>query len=420
MQYDSPAAVAGAEPGVDHSATVLLSVRDLKKGMYVSYLDRPWVETPFPFSGFEIRTDRELQMLRQLCEYVFIHTERGTHSDGYFRSLEARLTAADAGTARAKGLAPWPIESTTEDEFPRASAAVADVRAAVVEAFTAATRSRTPDLEGLKGACQALAESIERCPDAALFVVRTAELDDYLYRHATAGAVMGAVMGRALGLPPRLREDLAVGCALLDIGKTRVPQDLVSRPSANALTPAEMSDLRRHVQHGVEIVSSCPGVSQRVVTAIAGHHERYDGSGYPDGIRGQGMPLAAAIAGVIDLFDAMVSRRGYGRRATPHEAMRFVRDQRDRGFSATLADQFVQVFRLFPTGSLVELSDESVGRVVQQHATALLAPRVRVILDPGKERLHEYRTVQTSSLAGDAADVCVRRSLAPGSYGIDA
>lgn len=419
MRHDAPEAVAGKDDEVDHSATILLSVQDLKKGMYVSYLDRPWIETPFPFSGFEIRSERELQLLRETCEYVFIHTERGTHSDGYFRYVEQRLAASADDPARAKGLVPWEIESGTENEFPRAKAAVGDLRRTVIEVMSAAARDKSPDLDSLREACRPLAESVERCPDAALFVVRTTESGDYLYRHAVACAVMGTIMGRALGLPPRSREDLAVGCALLDIGKTRVSPELLNRPSAVTLTPAELAELRRHVQHGVDIVAACRGASRPLIATIAGHHERHDGRGYPNRLTGRHITYAARIAGIIDLFDAMVNQRSYGRRATPHEAVRYVREQRDREFSADLADQFVQIFRLFPTGALVELTDGSVGRVIQQHPSALLTPRVHVILDADKQRLHEYRTVQMSSLASDTEDICIRRCLSPGSYGLD-
>lgn len=418
MRHDAPEAASTAQEP-DHDSTILMSTQDLKKGMYVSYLDRPWVETPFPFSGFEIRSDRELQVLRETCEYVFIHAERGTHSDGYFRSMEKRLAAAEYDPVRAKGLTPWQVETSTEDEFPRAKAAIAQVRKAVIEFMSAAARDRTPDLDDLQEACRPLAESIERCPDAALFVVRTTESGDYLYRHAVGCAVMGTIMGRALGLPDRSRQDLAVGCAIFDVGKTRVSQELLNRPSAVSLTPAEMAELRRHVQYGVEIVSACRGASRPLVATVAGHHERHDCRGYPDRLGGRDITYAARIAGIIDLFDAMVNQRSYGRRATPHEAVCYVREQRDREFSAELTDQFVQIFRLFPTGSLVELTDDTVGRVIQQHPTALLTPRVHVILDRFKQRIADYRTIQMSSLAGDAGDVCIRKSLTPGSYGID-
>jgi len=227
------------------------------------------------------------------------------------------------------------------------------------------------------------------------------------------------ILGRAVGLPDKVIEVLGVGCALLDIGKTRVAQELLNRPSSIALSSAEMVQLRRHVAHSVELVSASPGSDSRLLEIIASHHERHDGRGYPEGLSDRDIPLTGRIAGMVDFFDAMISQRSYGRRATPNEAMRYIRQQRNKDFCAQLTDQFVQIFRLYPTGSLVEHSDGSVGRVIQQHPTALLAPRVQLIQDANKERLHEYVTIDTSRIVDEAGAVCIHKCLKPGSYGID-
>ena len=407
------------EEAIDHTSTVVLSADELRKGMYVSYLDRPWLETSFPFKGFEIKTDEELEQLQTTCEYVFIDADRGQQKDGYQRFVESRTKQGLAPVETVAGLARWEITSTTEDEFPAASEAIANLRRSVIGLFGAATRRESLDIDSLRAAAEPLRHSLERCPDSALYVIRTTDSGDYLYRHAVSCAVMGMILGRAVGLPDKVIEVLGVGCALLDIGKTRVAQELLNRPNSIALSSGEMAQLRQHVARSVELVSASSGLDRRLLEIIASHHERHEGHGYPEGLRGRDIPLTGRIAGMVDFFDAMISQRSYGRRATPNEAMRYIRQQRDKDFCAQLTDQFVRVFRLYPTGSLVEHSDGSVGRVIQQHPTALLAPRVQMILDANKERLHEFVTIDTSPVVDEAGAVCIHKCLKPGSYGID-
>ena len=407
------------EQAIDHTSTVVLNAEDVRKGMYVSYLDRPWLDTTFPFKGFEIKTDKELKQLRATCEYVFINAERGSQPDGYERFVEAstkRNRMSQPGVTR---LAEWDVSTTTEDEFRQANSAVAAFRNAVIAAFGAATRQEALDIDGLREAAKPLRRSVERCPDAALFAIRMTDSGDYLYRHAVACAVMGLIMGRALGLPGDSPEHLAVGCALLDIGKTRVPAELLNSPNTIARSSGEMVQLRRHVKHSVELVSGCPISQKTLLPMIAAHHERHKGHGYPEGLQGEDIPLSGRIAGIVDFYDAMISQRAYGRRATPNEAMRYIRQQRGRDFCPLLTDQFLQVFRLYPTGALVELSDGTVGRVIQQNPKGLLTPRVHLILDHNKQRLHEFTTVDLSPIMAASDSLCISECLKPGAYSIE-
>ncbi len=401
---------------IDHTSTVVLNSGELKKGMYVSYLDRPWLDTPFPFRGFEIQTDAELKQLRENCEYVFVQTERGSHRDGYERFNEGSIR----NDGSADGLAEWNVAVSTEDEFRAASAAVDRFRSAIIRVFTAAARRDALDIDGVREAAVPLRESVERCPDAALYAVRTCDDGDYLYRHAVACGVMAMILGRALGLPRKAPLNLAVGCALLDIGKTRVPQELLNRPNTVALTSGEMAQLRAHVRHSIDLVAGDPEARKTLNTMIAYHHERHNGNGYPEGYIGRDIPLPGRIAGIVDFFDAMISQRAYGRRATPNEAMRYIRQQRGTDFCPELVDQFRQVFRPYPTGSLVELNDGRVGRVIQQHPTGLLTPRVHIVLDGNKNRLQEFTTIDLSPAVGATDAPCIQKCLKPGTYGLGA
>lgn len=397
--------------------TVILSPGDLKVGMYVSYLDRPWTETDFPFRGFRVDSEDELRQLRESCEYVFVDPQRGDQKSGYQQFFESK--ARDASKDRKKEdetRRDYQDKHPTEREFRAAKSAHAAFRSAVVNAFEQARVGGLQDLARLKAAAEDLVDSVVRMPDALIYLVRTQASGDYLYRHAVACAVMCAAMGREIGLPRGSLLTLAMGGALLDIGKTRTPSDLLQRTSALALSSGELHQLRRHVGYSLEIISKADPDNSQLAELVASHHERHNGSGYPQGLAANSIPMLGRIAAIVDMYDAMISERSYGRRATPYEAIRYLKSQREEDFDGQLVNDFALAFGYYPTGSLVELSSGQVGFVIQQNPAAQLQPRVYIVMDAKGRRPQEFVTV---NLADDSLNVMIKKCLKAGSYGID-
>ncbi len=401
----------------DPSTTVILNPEELRVGMYVSYLDRPWIETDFPFRGFRVASEEDLQQLRESCEYVFVDTERSDDRTGYQEYFEKRARQTEQAPASAEpGETQYEDAHPTEQEFRSAKTAHAEFRSAVIRAFELARAGDLKNLSDLKKASEPLIASVERMPDALLYLVRTQASGDYLYRHAVACAVMCVALGREMGLPRGMLETLALGGALLDIGKTRTPSDLLNRTSALALTSGEIHQLRRHVAYSLEIISKADPENSQLLELVANHHERHNGSGYPGGLAGNSIPLLGRAAAVVDMFDAMISERSYGRRATPYEAMRYLKGQRDEDFDAGIINSFAMAFGYYPTGSLVELSDGRVGFVIQQNREAQLQPRVYIVMDAKGQRPQEF---QVADLADRSLSLMVKKCLKAGSYGIE-
>lgn len=402
----------------DPTSTVILNPDELRLGMYVSYLDRPWADTTFPFKGFRIDSEKDLKQLRETCEYVFVDPQRGVSRGGYEDYFEKK-----AHTAKFER----PIEvlleqkeyvdaHPTEQEFRAAKAAHAGFRDAVVKTYEMARAGGLQDLSLIKKARGPLIESVERMPDALLYLVRTQPSGDYLYRHAVACAVLCAAMGRYMGFPRGMLETLALGGALLDIGKTRTPSELLNRPSALALTSGELHQLRRHVEYSLEVISNADSDNSQLLELVGAHHERHNGSGYPFGLAGNSIPMLGRIAAIIDMFDAMISERSYGRRATAYEAMRYLKSQRDVDFDGTLVNEFALAFGYYPTGSLVELATGEVGFVIQQNREAQIQPRIYIVMDAKGRRPQEFLTVDLSKQKKGSM---IKKCLKAGSYGID-
>ena len=158
-----------------------------------------------------------------------------------------------------------------------------------------------------------------------------------------------------------------------------------------------------------------------MLAIVAGHHERRDGSGYPQALKGERIPAYARIAGLVDTYDAMITHRGYLPRFSPHDALLELSRQRDRGFDAALVEQFVQSIGIYPTGSLVELTSGEVGIVIEQNRVRRLRPKVMLVLDADKNPLRSSRTIDLmveNDLQGEQT-LQIGAPLVPGTYGVD-
>ncbi len=402
----------------DPTSTVILNPEELRLGMYVSYLDRPWADTQFPFKGFRIENDQDLAQLRETCEYVFVDPQRGEKREGYEKYFEEKSRTAQFQRPVELLLEQRDYEDAhpTEQEFRAAKAAHAGFRDAVINTYEQARTGNLLDLSVIKNARGPLIDSIERMPDALLYLVRTQTSGDYLYRHAVSCAVLSAAMGRNMGFPRPMLETLALGGALLDIGKTRTPNELLNRPSALALTSGELHQLRRHVEYSMEIISHVDPENSQLLELVGAHHERHNGSGYPMSLAGNSIPMLGRIAAIVDMYDAMISERSYGRRATAYEAMRYLKSQRDLDFDGSLVNEFALAFGYYPTGSLVELASGEVGFVIQQNRDAQIQPRVYIVMDAKGKRPQEFLTVD---LSAQQKGRMIKKCLKAGSYGID-
>jgi HD-GYP domain-containing protein (c-di-GMP phosphodiesterase class II) len=187
------------------------------------------------------------------------------------------------------------------------------------------------------------------------------------------------------------------------------------------LSPLEMEQARKHVEHGLEIIDATPGLSPKIREIVATHHERHDGSGYPWNLRGGDIPIFGRIMGIVDSYDAMISARPYSASRSPHQAVNELYQQRGTLFQAELVEQFIQNCGIYPTGSLVELSNGQVAVVTDVHSLKRLRPRVMLLLDADKTPLQQFRVLDLGETDHDdkGQPLSVKGGLPSGAYGID-
>lgn len=395
---------------------------DLKIGMYVDRLDRPWVETPFMFQGFYIRKHREIKVLRDYCDHVFVDVERGRIPTEHMeRVLRTEPKSRKGFLQRVFGRAPAAAGSSItplRKEVNRASR----VYGRLVRSFETLTEEAraglAPDLSELRRHVRSISESVARNPDAMVWLFRIKQHSGYYYAHAMRSCVWAMVFARHLRLSSQAIEDLALAVLLADVGKTRLPKELLAK---SRWTENELQAYQRHVGYAMEMLSQTDGVSNAVVGIVATRNERYDGSGYPKGLSGKEVPYLGQIAGLVHSYDTLIEPlRGNG--CTPADGITQLYEMRDRQFEGELVEEFIQAIGPYPAGTLVELSNQEIGLVLEQNAERRLRPKVLVILDAQHKPLGKYRELdllkETAGTGGKPVNV--RRSLEAGAFDIDA
>jgi len=245
-----------------------------------------------------------------------------------------------------------------------------------VEAMRA---GRTLDAPRVEQAVSSMTESVLRNPDALLLFSQLKEKGDYTTSHAVDVAVYMTAFGRFLQLPTEDISLLGYLGLLQDVGKTRLPTELLNK--RNRLSEAEFAQAKQHVQHSIEILRETPGLPPGLPELALLHHERQDGSGYPKGLKGKDIGLLGSIAGIVDTFDALTARRPYAEPVPPSAALSMLYKGRGSLFDPVLIEQFIRCIGIFPLGSTVELNSGEIGIVIAQNLEKRLQPRVMVIRD---------------------------------------
>lgn len=404
---------------------VKTSIAGLEIGMFVSRLDRPWIETPYLMEGMLIESADEIKKLSKFCSYVYVDVEQGLSPKARYWDVgnedEMSLSSGgvpDSGKQSDNEFTQYRqciYETTTEleEELKSSKIIYDDVSEKTLAVFEDLKKGKKLDIVSLKRGVKATVDSILRNPSAFMLLVQLRKSDNYSYSHALGTSVWCAQFGRHLGLKLEDINTLALGGMLLDVGKIELPESLSKNTS---LFTADDIDLyKRHVTLGVKLLTKSADIDRSILQMVASHHERADGSGYQLSISNDKIPLFGRIAGIVDSYDAMTTEKAHkAKTLNPHEAITELYNMRGKQFQAELVEQFIQTVGLYPTGSIVELNTGEVGVVTEINDLKRLYPTIVLLLDNNKQPYDDFHTVVLSDVSG----MKVAKGLEPGAYGI--
>jgi putative nucleotidyltransferase with HDIG domain len=353
--------------------------------MFVVSLDRSWIETPFLFHRQLIKSDADIEMLkRHGIREVEIDTARGVDLEVDNDSLEtseSRVASPSEGAlARSAQAARKPSEAelafrTLAKELSAAQSIHAEAIGAAKAIFEGARADAPVRRAAANEIVQTLDASILRSPETSLLLVHMRRFDQDLFTHAVNVCVLSLVVnaGEELGADPT---SLGLGALLHDIGEIRLPRNLTRK--REEFTETELRLVERHPEFSGELLSKgeFPDKVRRIALE---HHERVDGSGFPQRIMEDAIAFDSQVVAIADMYDDMMSGRNQAA-LPPIEVMPALFLQGNAGaLKRSLVEKVIRCLGVYPIGSLVELSGGERAIVVAANKKDALRPTVRIV-----------------------------------------
>ncbi len=304
-----------------------------------------------------------------------------------------------------------------EDELPAARQVYAAAKHIVEDAMQDARMGREINMERVNRVVSEMADSLLRNADALTSLSRLKRFDEYTFYHSVNTAVLALALGRRLRYDRSSLHRLGIGTLLHDIGKTRIPLEILNKPGK--LAAQEFEIMKQHALRGAELIAKTTGLDERCVRPALEHHERVDGTGYPFGRRKAELSLFGMIAAVADIYDAITSDRCYHQAKPPHEALRFLYGLGQRGhLHMGLVQRFIKIVGVYPVGSCVALNTGEIAVVSRLNHRQPLRPTVLIVERAGS-RLAKPVELDLDEQAGTPLRA-IETVIDPKAIGVDA
>lgn len=393
-----------------------IQVEDLRLGMHIHEFCGSWMEHPFWRTNFVIDDPEDIRRVAESgIHELWIDVAKGADVVASAPAVsveEAEVAVTEALTAAAEREEP-PIQVSMAEEVARAARICAKSKQAVVSMFQEARMGKAISADAAGEMVDEISSSVLRNPGALISLARLKDADDYTYMHSVAVCALMVALSRQLGFGESETREAGMAGLLHDLGKALTPPEVLNKPGK--LTDAEFAIMRQHPVEGHRMLAEARAVGEITLDVCLHHHEKMDGTGYPDRLPAERITLFSRMGAVCDVYDAITSNRPYKAGWDPAESIRKMAEWCKGHFDERIFQAFVRSVGIYPIGSFVRLESGRLGVVVEQTAKSLLTPCVKVFFST-KSQTHIAPEVIDLARAG-AMDKIISRED-PAKWGI--
>ena len=354
-------------------------------GVYVHDFNCGWLHHPFLVNRFKLGTDKDVEkILKYGIRELYIDTEKGLDVDDAPTKQEAETEIKTELDQLSMSTTNREQRSRLRDEVVRAKKLINQAKRTTQRLMGDIKLGKQIEMSQVDTIVEQMTESVLNNKDALTSLLRIKNADEYTYTHSLAVSALCISFARHLDYDDDRVRQIGVGGLLHDVGKMKVPAEILNKPGP--LTEREFEIMKAHVKEGDRILRESTNLDEQCTCVTAHHHERLDGTGYPDGLKGDQISVFGQVAAIVDIYDALSSERCYKVAMSPHAALRKLFEWSQSYLNRELVEKFIAHVGIYPIGTLVRLRSGYIGVVVDQGEKELLAPVVRAVFDAVQNR----------------------------------
>ncbi len=370
----------GGNPGVIKKA----QTTQLRVGMFVHDFNCGWLENPFFAKQLLLKSEKEIEKIISVgIHELYIDTSKGldianapTEAE-VKKEIRTEMAKIDDHKAEV-------ITVPMKEELKEAQKCKTEAKKLITNIMQDVRMGKQVELESVDNAVENMMDSIFRNQGALTSLSRLKSKDEYTFMHSVNVCVLMISFCKSSDVDKATIRKIGSGALLHDIGKMQVPQEVLNKPAK--LTDEEFEQMRSHVVQSKLILSKTDGISQEAIEVAGQHHERYDGSGYPDKLKGAEISHFGQMASIVDVYDAITSDRVYHKGLDSTDALKKIFEWSKFHFDPVLVQLFIKTVGIYPVGTLVRLESGLLGVVCEPGKESMLKPVVRAIYDSKRER----------------------------------
>ncbi len=393
--------------------SVKIAIENLSIGMFVTAIENS-KRVNLANAG-RVSTSQAIERLTQNgVKYVWVDRKLSS-SKCVFRIVPSEpdtLQQAKPESTVIERVKPKPKRLGRSANQKKAKRIIAEAKGLAQKLMSQTFESKVIELDEIEAWADDMIETVLVDSDALSCVAALRQKDSYLLEHSVNVACLLVTFGKHLNLPQQTLKDLAVGGIIHDVGKVKVNDKVLNKPSR--LTPEEFEHMKLHQVFAKDMIVNVKGLSDVSRDVCLMHHEKLDGTGYPLGLSADQLPIHGRMSSIVDIYDALTADRCYKAGMSSAEAFKIILSLTPKSLDQDLVYKFINCIGMFPVGSLVELSDGRVAIVWTSNPDRPLSPEVKCIYS---NKYHRF--VDVSFVDLNQSSLSIAKAVAPSTLKFD-